>query len=301
MNHCLVTGGSGFIGQALCPRLLLAGYRVTVLSRDPVAARRRLPPGVELVASLDQLDAMPGVDAVVNLAGEPLAGRRWTARRKALFHASRVDFTAHLREFFSARGRAPRVLVNGSAIGWYGPQGDELLDESSAPVDSFSHRLCAAWEEQAARFEDLGSRVCALRIGVVLDRGGGALASLLPLFRVGLGGPIGNGRQYLSWIHRQDLVSLILHALDNDGLRGPCNGTAPQPVTSREFARTLGKVLRRPAVLPTPAWAMRTVFGEMADELLISGQRVYPARALDTGFEFSHGQLQEALHAILKR
>lgn len=300
MKHCLVTGGSGFIGQALCPRLVAEGWQVTVLSRTPTGARDKLPGAVKFIDSLAELDGLPPVDALVNLAGEPLAGRRWTASRKAEFIASRVDFTAHLRDFFSARGQAPAVVISGSAIGYYGPHGDEVLDESGATVDSFSHRLCADWEAQAEEFEALGSRVCRLRIGVVLDQGGGALAALLPLFRLGLGGPIGKGHQYLSWIHRQDLVDIILYALMTDSLSGAINGTAPGAATSRDFARTLGSVLRRPAILPTPAWAMRFAFGEMAEELLISGQRVYPARLVDSGFQFQYRELEPALVNILR-
>ena len=298
-HHVLVTGGSGFIGQALCPTLLAAGFDLSVLTRDPRRAARVLPAGVRLLESLDALDGLPPVAALVNLAGEPLAGRRWTAARKAAFHHSRVDFTARLVDHFSRAGTAPATVINGSAIGYYGPHGAEPLDEDGAVVDSFSHRLCAAWEQQALRFEALGSRVCRLRIGVVLDQGGGALAALLPPFRLGLGGPIASGRQWMSWIHRADLVALIHHAIDREALTGAINATAPGAVTNREFAGTLGRVLRRPARITTPGWAMRLLFGEMADELLISGQRVYPARALASGFQFRYPHLAPALEAIL--
>lgn len=299
MKHCLVTGGSGFIGRALCQHLVDAGWQVSVLSRDPVRARDVLPGTVHLISKLAELDKLPAVWALVNLAGEPLAGRRWTERRKAEFVASRVNFTVRLRTYFCARGQTPAVVVNGSAIGYYGPQDDTVLDENAVAEDSFSHRLCRAWEDQSLGFAALGSRVCRLRTGVILDRGGGALASLLPLFRFGLGGPVGSGEQYLSWIHRQDLVALILYALDTHSLSGPLNGTAPGAVTSREFARVLGRVLHRPAVVRSPAWAMRLAFGEMAEELLLSGQRVYPARALESGFRFTYSELEAALAAIL--
>lgn len=299
MGHCLVTGGSGFIGRALCPRLVSQGWEVSVLSRNPSLARTVLPLDVNVIGRLSELDSLPPVRAVINLAGEPLAVKRWTEQRKAALYDSRVHFTTRLRSYFCARGQTPSVVVNGSAIGYYGPQGDTLLDETAEAVDSFSHRLCRAWEDQSLGFAALGSRVCRLRTGVVLDRGGGALASFLPLFRLGLGGPIGKGEQYFSWIHRQDLVSLILYLLEMDSLSGPINGTAPGAVTNRQFARTLGRVLHRPAMIRSPVWAMRVAFGEMADELLVSGQRVYPARALESGFRFAYGDLDTALRAIL--
>lgn len=296
-HHVLITGGSGFIGQALCPRLLAAGFDVSVLTRDARRAARALPPGLRLLESLDALADQPAVATVVNLAGEPLAGRRWNAARKAAFYRSRVDFTAGLVDYFSRAG-APATVVSGSAIGYYGPHGDEQLAEDGAAVDSFSRRLCAAWEQEALGFEALGSRVTRLRIGVVLDRGGGALAALLPAFRLGLGGPIASGRQLMSWIHRDDLVSLILDAIDREALAGAINATAPGAVTNREFATALGRALHRPARITTPGWAMRLLFGEMADELLISGQRVYPARALAAGFQFRYPDLASALGAI---
>ena len=298
MAHILITGGRGFIGQALCPALLAEAHSITVLTRDPEAAARRLPPPVAYIDRLDAIADIPPVDVLINLAGEPLAGRRWNPQRKSLFLSSRVELTRHLASYFS-RNTPPKVVVNGSAIGFYGPHGDEVLDESSDGVTSFSHQLCAEWEGQAMAFEDLGARVCCLRIGIVLGSGGGALSAMLPAFRAGLGGPMGSGRQWMSWVHRTDLVRLILHCLSCEEVRGPVNGTAPEPVTNREFSRTLGRVLHRPAVLPMPGFALRLLFGEMADELLLSGQRVAPAKALATGFEFQFPELEPALADVL--
>lgn len=299
MAHVLITGGSGFIGRVLCAQLAQAGHGLTILTRDCSRTAKLLPAGVTLIRVLDELRALDPVDTVINLAGEPLAGRRWNEQRKAQFYASRVGLTSELHDYFLTAADKPSVLISGSAIGYYGPHGDEVLDEQGAPADSFSHRLCAAWEQQALRFESFNTRVCLLRTGVVLGSGGGALAALLPPFRMGLGGPIGSGRQWMSWIHRDDLVALIRHAMDTASVRGAINGTAPGAVTSREFAATLGAVLHRPALIPTPAWAMRLLFGEMAEELLISGQRVYPASALDSGFRFTYPQLKPALSQIL--
>lgn len=299
MAHVLVTGGSGFIGRALCPKLHSVGHQVTVLTRNSAAAARDLSPDATLVNKLDQLSQLEAVDTVINLAGEPLADRRWSARRKEQFHASRVGLTSQLFSYFDNVAEKPRLLISGSAIGYYGPHWDEVLDEQGAAADCFSHQLCAAWEEEARRFESFNTRVCLLRTGVVLGPGGGALAALLPPFRLGLGGPIASGQQWMSWIHRDDLVALICHAMDCASLCGALNGTAPGAVTNRKFAQALGAVLRRPSFMPTPAWAMRLLFGEMADELLISGQRVYPAKALDSGFQFTYPQLVPALHQIL--
>lgn len=299
MAHVLVTGGSGFIGRILCVRLAEAGHNLTILTRDADRSAKILPQGVKLIAAFAELRDLEPVDTVINLAGEPLADKRWTERRKAQFYASRVGLTRALHDYFHGAANKPRVLISGSAIGYYGAHGDEVLDEQGATSDCFSHRLCAAWEQEALRFESFGTRVCLLRTGIVLGAGGGALAALLPPFRLGLGGPIGSGRQWMSWIHRADLVALIRHAMDTESLAGALNGTAPHAVTNREFAATLGAVLHRPARIPTPAWAMRLLFGEMADELLICGQRVYPARALDSGFHFAYPQLKPALSQIL--
>ncbi len=298
MKTLLVTGGTGFIGREVCRHALAEGYRVRVLTRNPGAASTLLP-GTTTVAAAAQAFEQP-VDVVVNLAGEPLVGR-WTARRKQRFHDSRVGLTESLVNAAEQSGHWPGVVVSGSAIGYYGPNGDQALVESSPAVDSFSHRLCSAWESAAEGFAAGGARLVLLRTGIVLDREGGALARMLPPFRLGLGGAIGSGRQWMSWIAREDLVSLIFHAIDNDRVSGPLNGTAPFPETNRDFTRTLARQLQRPTLLPMPAWAARLAFGEMADELLLASQKVLPAQAEQTGFGFRHPRLSSALAAMLAR
>jgi len=297
----LVTGGTGFIGRPLCRALLDAGYRVSVLSRHPESARDMPAGDLKLIASLDQLAPDIAVQVIVNLAGEPLAAGRWSSERKKLFFSSRVGTTEILFDYFSRVETPPEVLVNGSAIGYYGAQGSNILDEKGDFAPGFSHDLCSAWEAAADRFQALGTRVSKVRTGMVLGPDGGALAAMLPPFRFGLGGPIGSGKQWVSWIHRDDLVAMILHCLNRKDMSGPVNGTAPGVVTNREFAKTLGKVLRRPAFLPAPAFMLKLIFGEMAEELLLSGQKVYPRKALQTHFTFQYPDLESALRQVLNR
>ena len=290
--HVLVTGGTGFIGRPLCARLHEVGHRVSVLTRTPDRARL---PGAHCVDQLEQVDA---VDAVVNLAGASLFDRRWTPAYKRVLRTSRIGGTRRLLAWMAQQSRPPQVLVSGSAIGWYGPRQDTVLDETARPGEDFSAQLCRDWEAEAWQADTLGVRTCLLRTGIVLDRDGGALAKLLLPFRLGVGGPLGDGRQWMSWIYREDLVRLILWLIEHDAARGAFNGTAPVPVINRDFARTLGKVLHRPALLPTPGIALRLALGEMAG-LLLSGQRVLPAAALAAGFDYRHPELEGALRASL--
>lgn len=293
--HYLITGGSGFIGSALCRSLAADGHRITVLTRDIARAKRRVPEGVMLI---DRLDFARDVDAIVNLAGENLAGGRWSAARKREFLASRIGTTRRLLDWIERQEPVPAVLVSGSAVGWYGSRGDEELDEDARIGTDFSAHLCRDWEAEARKAEALGLRVCLLRTGIVLDRDGGALKQMLLPFRCGLGGPMGDGRQWMSWIARSDLVALIRWLVDNAAANGAWNATAPMPVTNKEFAATLARALHRPCVLRTPGFALKLLFGEMAD-LLLTGQRVVPARASAAGFAFNHPQLATALEAIL--
>lgn len=291
----LITGGTGFIGRALCARLLAGGHRLTVWSRHPRQAAQCLPQ-VQVVQDLAEAS---DIEAVVNLAGEPLVGQRWNARRKQLFRQSRITLTHQLLRWMTPQLRRPHVLVSGSAVGYYGPRGDQPLDESASAGDDFAAVLCRDWEHAALQAEALGLRVCRLRTGIVLDAGGGALARMLPLFRCGLGGPMGDGRQWMSWIHRGDLVSLIQWLLEHEFAGGAYNGTAPEPMPNGEFARILGRVLHRPAWLPTPAFALKLMFGEGARPLL-TGQRVLPVHAVAEGFHFRHPRLEDALRAIIE-
>ncbi|MET4616680.1 uncharacterized protein (TIGR01777 family) [Stenotrophomonas sp. 2619] len=289
----LITGGTGFIGRLLCERLLQQGHRVTVLTRTP---GRSPPPGVQYVG---QLDDVGPVQAVVNLAGEPLTEGRWTEARKQAFHASRIGTTRALLAWMQTLPAPPQVLISGSAIGYYGPGDATPLDEAASPGHDFAAMLCRQWEAEAFKADALGIRTCVLRTGIVLDRDGGALARMLPPFRLGLGGPMGDGDQWMSWIHREDLVGLIVWLLTHDTARGAYNGTAPGTVTNRGFATALGEVLHRPARLTTPAFALKLAFGEMAG-LLLTGQNVVPARALADGYVFKHPRLEQALEAILR-
>jgi uncharacterized protein (TIGR01777 family) len=299
-----VSGATGLIGSRVVPALLRAGVEVTVLSRDAARARARLPRELE-VAAWDPLAqpapaaALEGRDAVIHLVGENV-GQRWSARAKRAIRDSRVHGTEHLVAGLAATSERPRTLVCSSAIGYYGAAGDEPLDEDAPPGRDFLAQVCVEWEGRARRASELGLRVVNVRTGVVLDRAGGALARMLTPFRLGLGGPLAGGEQFMSWIHHEDLVALILAAVFDERFSGPLNATAPEPVTNRTFARTLARVLRRPALFPVPALALRAVFGEMS-RVLAEGARVMPAKALVLGFGFRYPELEGALRAALAR
>jgi len=290
----LITGGTGFVGQALCPRLASAGHEAVVLTRQSTP---RMPPGARrAVTRLDELD--PGsFDAVINLAGAPIGDARWTERRKRLLLDSRVDTTARLVEWMGRAARPPQALVSASAVGYYGEQGDRPISEDTPPTPGFTHDLCAAWEREAQKAGALGVRVCVMRIGVVLDRDGGALAKMLPAFRLGAGGRLGAGRHYFPWIHRDDVVSACQWLLENPRPRGAYNVGAPNPVTNAEFTRALGRALGRPTVLPMPEAALKLLFGEMSG-LLLASDRMLPTRLLKEGFRFRYPELGPALAAI---
>ncbi len=294
--HVCVTGATGFIGRALVPALQRGGHTVVAWARSD--ARARLGADIETVTAASGLAGMTAAlercDAVVNLAGEPLLGRRWTAARRATLRGSRVGLTAALVRALEAARTRPRVLVSGSAVGYYGDRRDEILTEDSTRGSGFLADLCRDWEDEARKAEALGVRVVLLRTGVVLGRDGGALAQMLPPFRLGVGGPIGSGRQYLPWIHLHDLVAIVVAALTDDRMRGPVNGVGPEPVTSRDFARALGRALRRPAILPTPALALRVIFGQAA-EVMLASQRVVPAALERLSFSFAFPTLDAAL------
>lgn len=301
MQRILVTGGTGFIGKALCRRLLERGYRLTVLTRDVGQGGLIDHMAIRYVAGLDEIGADQPIDSIVNLAGQALNSGRWNAQRKKEFVDSRVETTTAVVEWAGNQAQVPRVLISGSAIGWYGHRDDTTLTESSGAGDGYAHRLCEKWEQAARGAEALGMRVVCLRIGIVLESDGGPLPEMLPAARCGAGGPMGSGRQYWSWIHREDLIRLIEFALDYPGLNGPVNATAPTPVPQRVFAKTLGDVLHRPAFVPLPAFVARAILGEFADEVLLNGQRVIPEKAAYHGFEFGFPELQGALRDILDK
>ncbi len=302
-----MTGATGLVGTRLVKQLRGRGDDVTVLTRRPSVAKERLA-GCELVGGDPMqagpwMDAVRKCDAVVNLAGENIFGRRWNEGFKALLRDSRVRSTQHVVQALARgpgiAGDQPRVLVNASAIGYYGPRGDEELHEDAAPGDDFLARLCVEWEQAAWAAERHGVRVAALRIGIVLDPQGGALGQMLLPFKLGLGGMVGNGRQWMSWIHHADLVGMLLLALDNDRARGPLNGTAANPVTNREFTKALGRALHRPTIFPIPRFGLRLRFGEIAD-VLATGQRVVPKAALDLGYCFQFPTIDAALADLFR-
>lgn len=284
----LLTGATGFVGTELTKQLEAAGHEVAAVSRGSAGAYNW---------SEDSLRAgVEASDAVVHLAGENIFAKRWNARQKQELWASRVDTTQRLAQLVAAR--KPDAFVVASAIGYYGDEPERELNEESPAGSDFLARLCVDWEAAAAPAADAGVRTCNVRIGVVLGPGGGALARMLPPFKLGLGGPIGHGRQWMSWIHLGDLVQMIRFVLESDSCKGAYNGTAPNPVTMRDLATTLGKVLKRPTVFPVPAPVLRVALGEAAG-VLLGGQRVVPKRALDAGFTFEHADLEGALREIL--
>lgn len=299
----VVSGATGTIGRALVEALDARGDEVVALARDVAKARRLL--GVESVAwTHPKLEPAPrepleGADAVVNLLGEPVA-QRWTDEARHEIHSSRVLGTRNLVEGLRICDRRPRTLISQSATGWYGARGDEVVDEREPAARDFLAQVTVDWEHEARRAEDLGTRVVLTRTGVVLARGGGALARMLPPFRLGLGGPVAGGGQWVPWVQIDDVVGAIVHAIATEAASGPLNVVAPAPVTNAELARALGRVLRRPAVMPVPGAALRLLYGEMA-QVVTTGARVVPRRLQELGYAFRWPELEPALRAALGR
>jgi uncharacterized protein (TIGR01777 family) len=294
----LVTGATGLIGRALLGRLESA----VVLTREPDRAKRNLPK-VEAhawspEAAPPPADALDGVDVIFNLAGEPVAEGRWTADKKRRIRDSRLLGTRNLVAGLAALEKRPRVLVSASAVGYYGDRGDEELAETSEAGPGFLAEVCAAWEHEARAAEALGIRVVCVRMGIVLAQAGGALARMLPAFRLGAGGKLGDGRQWMSWIHLDDVAGILLHASQDARIQGAINAVGPRPVTNADFTRALGKAVHRPAFLTVPKIALRLTFGEMG-QILTDSQRVLPQVAEQTGYAFQHADLDGALKAVL--
>ncbi|HEU4658994.1 MAG TPA: TIGR01777 family oxidoreductase [Capillimicrobium sp.] len=295
-----MTGATGLVGRRLVAALRGRGDDVTVLSRRPGAARDAL--GAEAVA-WDPVSgpapaaALEGRDAVIHLAGENVA-QRWSAEAKRRIRDSRETGTRNLVAGIAAVADPPRTLVSSSAVGYYGPRGDERVPESTPPGEDFLAQVCVAWEREAQAAAEHGLRVAVVRTGVVLDRDGGALRKMLPFFRAGVGGPVAGGRQYLPWIHADDVAGIYLTALDGDDWEGPVNATAPEPVTNRDFSRALGRALGRPAFAPVPGFAVRLLYGDMA-EIVTAGQRAVPERPTALGYRFRHTDLDAALRDAL--
>ena len=299
----ILTGGTGFIGRAVSEALAQKGHEVIILTRQPSKSEE---PGIRLHHRYwnppepdHGQNEIDGAGAVINLAGEPVVAKRWTRKQKLKILESRCDATQALAHAIQKAKSRPQVLINASAVGYYGPRDDGAVTEQEAPGNDFLAHVCKAWEAHAIRVEDFGVRAVRLRIGVVLAKGGGALAKMIPPFRLFLGGPLGNGRQWMSWIHREDVVGLILFSLANAKVRGALNAASPNPVTMKEFAETLGKVMHRPSAATVPAFVLKILLGEMAD-MLLTGQKVIPAKALDLGYQFRYPVLQQALEAILR-
>lgn len=293
-KRILITGGTGFIGHVLCRELLARDYELTVFSRQPPETVKSSCGRVEAVSDLQQLRSHPGYDAVINLAGEGIADKRWSETRKQELRDSRIGVTETLVEVIRSWERAPEVLVSGSAVGFYGDQGDATVTEDTSPNDEFTHRLCRDWENAAKPLADDGVRVCFLRTGVVAGPGGGFLERMILPFKLGLGGRLGSGTQYMPWIHRDDVVGALIWMMENPNASGPFNVVSPNPATNAEFTRTLGKVLHRPTLFPAPAPVLKVALGEMA-RLLLTGQRAIPERLTQEKFEFRYPELEQAL------
>lgn len=298
--HILLTGGTGLIGRHLCRLWSAQGHRLTVWSRSPQQVEKRCGPGVRGVARLEDIADDEPLDVVVNLAGAPIASRPWTSMRRVELWNSRITLTEQLLRWLEGRTQRPEVLVSGSAVGWYGDGGERELTEASAPVKSdFASQLCVAWEETASRAQGFGMRVVLVRTGLVLASDGGLLARLRLPFKLGLGGPIGNGRQWMPWVHVDDYVALINFLVRNRDASGLYNACAPEPARNRDFSQCLGRALHRPAFMPLPAPLLKLGLGELSI-LLLGGQRAYPARLLEAGFSFSYTDLQPALDDLSK-
>ena len=293
----LVTGATGFIGQQLCKALRTPN----VLTRRPEAVPTVLASAAcfrwDPTAKTPPVEALDGRDTVFHLAGEPVAEGRWNDAKKARIRNSRVVGTNNLVAGLGRMDKPPKVMVSASAVGFYGSRGNEILSEDSPPASGFLADVCQEWENAAEAAADFGTRVVTIRIGMVLGKSGGGLAKMLPLFRLGLGGPLGNGRHWMPWIHVKDLVRLFVFAAAHEGVQGPVNGVAPNPVTNREFTRALGRAVRRPAVLPAPAFALRLGLGGFS-EVLLASQRVTPGAALGAGFKFDYDDIDSALAAL---
>ena len=292
----LLTGGTGFIGTALCKQLVQQGYLVFILSR-----RAKYLNDTQAVRYISELSELNGtaIDSVINLAGQPLAAKRWNSQRKAEFIQSRITTTAKLFEYFKQQAQPPKTIISGSAIGYYGACQDQVLNEASPAGSGFAAELCQQWEAQANPFKQLGTRLCIARIGVVLGPEGGPFAEMRRSFDLKVASRMGHGQQWLSWIDLADMVNSLIFLLQHETAQGVFNCTAPEPVTNARFTTAMQKATGAWISVPLPAFAMRALVGEMADEILLVGQRVIPQQLLDMGFEFKHARLDDAIREIL--
>lgn len=294
--NILITGGTGFIGSALCYRLLENKHNIVVLSRRPDL----LKGNVTGISELGLLTGDENFDVVINLTGEPIANKRWTEKQKKLISSSRLGTTQKLIEYFKSLRLKPKLFISASAIGYYGTGvTNDIIDEKALGDESFSSQLCQQWEGVALQAQSLGIRTCLLRTGVVLGKGGGALQKMLFPFKLGLGGTIGKGTQWMSWIHLDDLTGIIVYCIDHDSLEGPVNCTAPNPVNNKIFTKALGKVLKRPTFLPVPVVIVKLLMGQMGEELLLTGKKILPKKIVKKGYKFKFEQVDKALLNIV--
>ena len=297
--HIFITGGTGLIGTHLCKALLAQGHCLTVLSRHPTTVAAKCGPAVQAMKSLDEWTSDRAFDAVINLAGEPIVEAYWSAKRKQVLLDSRVGLTEKLVQRIAAAQQKPTVLLSGSAVGYYGNSGETVQDEAMAPGHDFPSELCASWENAARAAVQSGVRVCLLRTGLVLSKRGGLLGRMLLPFKLALGARLGDGKQWMSWVHLDDYVAMVLRLLNDTSLNGAFNMTAPAPVTNAEFTQTLAQTLHRPALFVAPSFALKLAMGERAC-LLLEGQRVIPKRLESSGFQFAHPRLDGSLQDLLK-
>jgi uncharacterized protein (TIGR01777 family) len=292
--NMLITGGTGFIGSELTNFFLQQEHNITVLSRNTLNL-----PNVRIIKSIKQINSDEKIDVIINLAGAPI-NKRWSSSYKKLLINSRLEVTKNLILLIRSLKTKPNLFISASAIGYYGAQNNKYIDENSSYINDFIHELCDLWELEAGKAEKLGVRTCITRLGVVLGKNGGALKEMLPIFKLGLGGKIGSGKQFFSWIHLSDVISAFNFLINDKKQKGIFNITSPDPVTNYKFTKTLGKILNRPTIFAVPAFAIKIMFGEMGEKLLSNGVAVYPKKLLDNGYKFQFKMLESALDDILK-
>jgi len=297
--NIFITGGTGLIGSTLIDTLLRQGHKVTVLTRNVGKAKKKLPAGIDYCTSLEELQSLDGYDAVINFAGAPIMGSRWTKKRKELLCNSRWDITRRLTELIKASEHPPQVFISGSAIGYYGAQDDNVISETAEPHDEFTYQLCKKWEALAIAAESSQTRVCISRTGIVLSGKGGMLPMMALPFKIGLGSVLGKGSQFISWIHIKDMVDGIIYLLNMPEAKGAFNMTAPYPVTNRRFAKILASTLFRPRIFTIPSFLIKIALGE-ASTMLLDGQRAIPQRLTELHYRFSYEHLDEAIGEIVK-
>ena len=292
--NILITGGTGFIGSALTNFFLRQGHNIIILSHNATELQK-----VRIIKSIEQINPDEKIDVIINLAGAPI-NKRWSDSYKELLISSRLEVTQNLILLIKSLKIKPDVLISASAIGYYGTQNHKYIDEKSSYIDDFTHKLCDLWESEARKAEKLGVRTCVARLGVVLGKNGGALKEMLPVFRLGLGGKVGSGNQFFSWVHLDDVISVFNFLIENKKQKGIFNLTSSNPITNYRFTRILGRILNRPTIFTVPVFAIKIIFGEMGEKLLLNGAAIYPGKLLDNGYKFQFETAESALESILK-